>query len=142
MTVGVWDPAGSSKVIDAGLLGRFLALAGVLLEQVGVAAAEAVAAIKADAALQAAGLGGDSWVMRQEADAWQAAGDLINPEIVSLICLFTLLERDQSGWDAGSKSPVIPLVKLLKERGAFAPELRKWIKLNTDNRYLPNGSVI
>ena len=46
------------------------------------------------------------------------------------------------GWDGGVRSPVIYLVKLMKERGLFTPELRKWIKKNTDNRYLPNGSVL
>jgi hypothetical protein len=37
---------------------------------------------------------------------------------------------------------VIPLVKMLKERGDFDADLRKWIKSNTKNRYLPYGSAI
>ena len=69
-------------------------------------------------------------------------GQLKDDDLISLVRLFTLLERDLSGWDAGSKSPVIPLVKLLKARGSFDPALRKWIKANTSNRYLPHGSAI
>jgi hypothetical protein len=37
---------------------------------------------------------------------------------------------------------VIYLVRLLKQRGTFEPELRQWIKANTDNRYLPNGALV
>ncbi|MFT7688808.1 MAG: hypothetical protein ACI9FB_004173, partial [Candidatus Azotimanducaceae bacterium] len=33
-------------------------------------------------------------------------------------------------------------VKVLKKRQLFDAELRKWIKANTENRYLPNGAVL
>ena len=46
------------------------------------------------------------------------------------------------GWEAGKKNPVIYLVRILKDRDGFDPELRKWIKTNTDNRYLPYGSAL
>ena len=36
----------------------------------------------------------------------------------------------------------IYLVKILKGRSAFRPELRKWVKTNSDNRYLPHGAVL
>ena len=49
---------------------------------------------------------------------------------------------NENWWEAGNKSPVIPLVKILKERGDFEADLRKWIKSNTKNRYLPNGSAL
>ena len=62
-------------------------------------------------------------------------------DILVLIKLFTLIEV-LPGWDAGSKSPVIALSKLLKRRNAFTPDIRKWIKSNTDNRYLPYGSAL
>ena len=74
--------------------------------------------------------------------AWQLATNLSSADIEPLIRLFTLLERQVPGWDAGNKSPVIPLVKLLKARDDFSPELRKWIKANTENRYLPYGSAL
>ena len=135
MTVGVWDPAGSSsKTIDAGLLQRFLELARRLPESVPEPLNETV--------LDAADLAKEHWVMRLDASAWQLAEQLKDDDLTSLVRLFTLLERDLPGWDAGSKSPVIPLVKLLKARGSFDPALRKWIKANTSNRYLPHGSAI
>ncbi len=62
--------------------------------------------------------------------------------LTSLIRFFTLAETQLPGWQAGNKSPVIPLVGMLKERHEFSAELRKWIKSNTDNRYLPYGSVL
>ena len=139
MTVGVWDPVGSgSKTIDVGLLQRFLELARRLSEPL----PEPLPGPLNDAALDAADLTKAHWVMRLDASAWQLAGQLKDDDLISLVRLFTLLERDLSGWDAGSKSPVIPLVKLLKARGSFDPALRKWIKANTSNRYLPHGSAI
>ena len=62
--------------------------------------------------------------------------------IVRLVRFFTLAEMQLAGWEAGKQSPVIPLVKVLKGRGSFDAELRRWIKTHTDNRYLPYGSVL
>ena len=74
--------------------------------------------------------------------AWEAAEAKDSETIISLVRLFTLVEEQVSGWEAGSKSPVIPLVKVLRARDDFEVELRKWIKANTKNRYLPNGSAL
>ena len=80
--------------------------------------------------------------MNQDASAWQSAEDLSADDLVSLVRFFTLVEAGVSGWEAGRKSPVIPLVRFLKARDAFTPELRRWVKSNTDNRYLPYGSAL
>lgn len=129
MGVGVWEPGGDKPKtgqIDAELLG----LLDLLPE---------------DASLELlaqTGLADHQWLMKLDASAWQAAEELHDESLVHLVRLFTLLEMRVPGWDAGNQSPVIPLVKILKSREAFPAELRKWIKANTDNRYLPNGSAL
>jgi hypothetical protein len=81
-------------------------------------------------------------LMKLDAAAWAFAEQLTDEEVVTLIRFFTRAEMELPGWEAGKRSPVIPLVKILKSRDGFGADLRKWIKSNTDNRYLPNGSVL
>lgn len=82
-------------------------------------------------------------LVRQDAVDWQAAaGNLGDEDVVSLIRLFTLGESVFPSWESGAKSPVIPLAAELKRRGAFPPELTRWIKANTGNRFLPYGSLM
>jgi hypothetical protein len=74
---------------------------------------------------------------------WAAAvGPLADAEIIALIRVFTRGERDLPGWEAGAKSPVVPMVRELKKRGRFDPSLSAWIKANTNNRFLPHGSLM
>ncbi len=134
MVVSTWDPnreKGSGKesatVIDNDQLASFLRLP--------------VAGPFSVLALEAAGVVSLQHVMRLDVDVWEVAEGLTTSEIVHLIRVFTLIESIP-GWEAGDKSPVISLVKILKSRGEFGAELRKWIKSNSDNRYLPYGSVL
>lgn len=84
----------------------------------------------------------DSWLMKSGGEVWKEAEVLTDTDIRRLIVFFTLAEKQLFGWEAGRLSPVIDLVRILKQRRSFQPELRKWIKANTDNRYLPNGAVL
>ena len=84
----------------------------------------------------------DANLMRLGEECWRNAELLADDEFEPLIKFFTLAEMQLAGWDGGVRSPVIYFVKQMKKRGLFTPELRKWIKKNTDNRYLPNGSVL
>ena len=84
----------------------------------------------------------DAGLMTQPEENWSVAESLPDGDIVALVRFFTLAEMQLTGWEAGKRSPVIPLVKILKARSAFTPELRKWIKASTDNRYLPNGAAL
>lgn len=79
-------------------------------------------------------LGKESWIL--------SAADFSNEELIHLIRFFTLAEQQLEGWQAGAESPVIWLVKVLRQRRA-APdkELLLWIKANSDNRFLPNGAL-
>ena len=134
MSVGVWEPEKNGdqpqQAVSSPLLEKFLRLASELEETV-----------TADD-LQSSSLDNESWVMTAEASAWQAAEGLESSQLEMLARLFTIVEQQVAGWDAGKTSPVIPLVRILKSRDAFTPELRKWIKAHTDNRYLPHGSAL
>lgn len=72
----------------------------------------------------------------------QLAAELDSEVVVGLIRLFTLGEGVFPAWEAGARSPVVPLVGLLKSRNAYPRELTKWIKANTSNRFLPHGSLM
>jgi len=132
MSVGVWKPGGGaeSRVVNPALLDRFLRLANGLSGAVDAGM------------LDAAELANENWVMKAGPTAWEAARALDSDMAISLVRLFTLVEEQVSGWEAGNKSPVISLAKILKERGDLEADLRKWIKSNTKNRYLPHGSAL
>ena len=85
----------------------------------------------------------DNAGLMQLAEApWQVAEAFGDEELIALIRFFTLAEMQLEGWHGGKRSPVIYLVRILKARGAFDAGLRRWIKANTDNRYLPYGSAL
>jgi hypothetical protein len=71
-----------------------------------------------------------------------AYADFRSAELNSLARLFTILERDLSGWEGGKFCPVIYIVKELRKRGESISELKRWIKTHSTNRYLPYGSAI
>ena len=74
---------------------------------------------------------------------WSAvAQDLSTEDLVALIRLFTLGEGQFSSWQAGAKSAVIKLARVMKAREEMTSELTAWIKANTDNRFLPYGDLM
>lgn len=131
MGVGVWQPGegSTSAGIDEALLEKFVEAGHFLGDSVD------------EAFLEQYEIAGESQVMKAGVDTWDATEVLPIEDILVLIRLFTLVEV-LPGWEAGPKSPVIALVKLLKRRNAWGAETRKWIKQNTDNRYLPYGSAM
>ncbi len=73
---------------------------------------------------------------------WHTYAAKLSDEVIcGLVRLFTRSEMKYAGWQAGDKSPVIALVKILKQRGAFESALNRWIKSHTDNKFLPHGSL-
>ena len=70
------------------------------------------------------------------------AQDLSTEDLVALIRLFTLGEGQFSSWQAGAKSAVIKLARVMKARKEMTPELTAWIKANTDTRFLPYGDLM
>lgn len=130
MSIGLWDPDNDKKsrtAVEAELIDSFLMLP--IEESISPRDLEKV------------GLDAHQAVMRLGVEAWQLAESRSVTELDHLIRVFTLIES-LPGWDAGAKSPVIAFVKILKSNGQFGPDLRKWIKSNTDNRYLPYGSAL
>ena len=81
-------------------------------------------------------------LMTLEMTSWDCISDWDDHRLEALIRFFTLAEMQLPGWQGGNKSPVIALVRMLKKRDAFPQELRRWIKANTDNRFLPYGSAL
>ena len=74
---------------------------------------------------------------------WSAAAQNVSTQdVVALIRLFTWGEGQFSSWQAGAKSAVIKLVRVMKARKEMTPELTAWIKANTDNRFLPHGDLM
>ena len=130
MSVGLWEPNSDKRsgvVVGEEVIDSFLALPKnqyISLQD-----------------LEKLGLDSRQSVMRLGVEAWQLAEDRSVDELNQLIRVFTLIEA-LPGWEAGAKSPVIAFVKILKAKGQFGPDLRKWIKSNTDNRYLPYGSAL
>ena len=131
MTIGVWHPAkaDAEKGLSLDDLKAYAVLTDGALENLA-------------ASLSAAQIGGDGRLMRLDEAPWQVATALSDEELVNLVRFFTLAERQLPGWDGGKQSPVIYLVRILKQREAFTPVLRQWVKANTDNRYLPNGALL
>ncbi len=129
MSVGVWEPGNPSSVSPEQIVAVVEQARQVDVEQLKLNCDEAFVADHA-------------WMMKLEESEWRSAESLSAEDLVGLIRFFTLAEMQLQGWEAGSKNPVIYFVRMLKSRGEFPPELRKWVRANTDNRFLPNGAAL
>jgi hypothetical protein len=129
VTVGSYDPDAEASGLGAAEIAEFLGAAGALEEP--------------DFRLSRDRIGALAALARHDAhcDWAAAAANLSSAELESLVRLFTLAER-LPGWDAGARSPVIVLVAELKRRDAYPEALTAWIKANTNNRFLPYGSLL
>jgi len=80
--------------------------------------------------------------MQLEDKHWQQSAIAFeNEEIEALMRFFTVAEQ-LAGWKADGKSPVIPLGKMLKQRGVgINRNLTLWIKAHSNNQYLPHGPL-
>lgn len=85
----------------------------------------------------------DSQLIRLPAQRWLEESEAWDKEqLWQLIRFFTLAEAQLPGWDAGAESPVIPLARSLRQRGApLDRDQLQWIKQHSDNRYLPYGPL-
>lgn len=134
MALGTWDP----KLVTQG---SDLALEPALLERL-------IAFDREDSLAQLEHLLGGADQQRLAAlmtldhAQWRAAADaLCDADVLHLIRFFAVAEN-LPGWQAGAKSPVIPLAKLLRERGArLDTSLLQWLRSVNDNRYLPYGPL-
>ena len=81
-------------------------------------------------------------LMKIDFPRWQAAAEpLKDDDLLHLIRFFAMAEN-LPGWEAGATSPVIPLAKMLRQRGArLHKSLLQWLREVNDNRYLPYGPL-
>ena len=136
MSVGSWDPnlhkADTSVTISTELLARFIAISQQeQLNRIGDC-------VDAEQQQLYAGL------MTLPQKAWEdAVSALLEADIYHLMRFFTVAEMQLPGWEAGDKSPVIWLNKILKARGEpLGKDQIQWIKQHTRNRFLPYGSAL
>ena len=127
MSVGAWDPAEQIRALDASVLAELTEAAKRLhLDGFGLSAAAA---------------GRLAATVRLAPEAWRAAEGLADDDLIALVRFYTLAEGRFADWKAGAKSPVIALCRMLRSRGAWPADLTAWIKANSDNRFLPYGSL-
>lgn len=81
-------------------------------------------------------------LMAKAGDWKQFAEPADDNTIINWIKVLVLCEEQYSGFDCGAKSPVIPLVGVLRQRGTYSREITSWIKENSSNRFLPYGSLL
>lgn len=134
MTIGSWDPnekkTTANNEVNSELLACFIAATKKLPCELNK--------ILSSEQLQ------QSQIIEASASAWQIAiNEFSNEELVLLIQFFTVVEAQLPAWAAGAKSPAILINRELRRRGEkLNKEILLWIKDNTDNRFIPNGSPI
>ena len=69
-------------------------------------------------------------------------GTACSARLVGWARVLTLADESISGCDAGAKSPVIAIARLLRARGDYPDDLTAWIKSVSRNRFLPYGSLM
>ncbi len=134
MSIGSWDPTAESAAyhqqIEPHTLDRFIAYSREDRLQ------ELEQLICGDESQVLAGL------MQIEHGAWlEAAENRPDDDLIHLIRFFAVAEN-LPGWEAGSKSPVIPLARALRNRGhRLDRSLLQWLREVSDNRFLPYGPL-
>lgn len=134
MSLGSWDPnvesADATLLSEPGLLRRLAAFdreqqLGQLDELLGD-----------DEKQRLAGL------MKVDHETWRSTAEpLSDDEVIHLLRFFAVAEN-LPGWEAGAESPVIPLAKVLRQRGSrLDKELLQWLREVNDNRFLPYGPL-
>ena len=129
MSVGTWNPAEQVTELGASVLGRLISAAGQPSES--------------DFGLTPSDIERLAGVAHSNRVDWQSAADgLSDDELISLVHLYTLAEARFPAWKSGAHSPVIVMAKTLRGRGAWPDELTAWIRNNSQNRFLPYGSLL
>ena len=134
MSLGSWDPKVEARstelLLESDLLHRLIAYSHdeqlAQLEQL----------LNANDKQRLAGL------MKIDPLIWQTAAEpLLENDLLHLIRFFAVAEY-LPGWEAGATSPVIPLAKILRQRGVrLDKSLLQWLREVNDNRYLPFGPL-
>lgn len=125
--VGTWDPTAAPVLGDR------------QVELIGKACRHLDAA---DLGLTVAERGELASLMTAAGEVWaERVNSASSDVLVAWIRFLTLAESRLPGFEAGSKSPVILIARVLRSRGDYPENLNAWIRANTDNRFLPYGSL-
>lgn len=134
MSLGTWDPkadpADSTTLVQPALLRRLISYdQDDQLQQLEQLLSE-------DDKQRLAGL------MKVEHNVWQAAAEPLPEEDLLHLIRFFAVAENLPGWETGAGSPVIPLAKVLRQRGVrLEKPLLQWLREVNDNRYLPYGPL-
>jgi len=141
MSVESFDPGAEVAQLTSGALTRLLELSEGLPVEVGQGDEYSKYIDEIGfTALERSSMAG---LMTAPANDWQNAAESLEVgQVEALIRFLTLAEEAIGGWQAGDRSPVIALVKVLKNRGSYDRALTRWIKANSSNRFLPHGSLM
>ena len=124
--VGAWEPAPKLEARHA--------------QALDVAAAQAASdALAVDSAVTALLRQVFAATADERADLFD---DEPSPRLVGWARALTLAEETIPGCEAGAKSPVIALARVLRARGDYPHELTPWIRRVSSNRFLPYGSLM
>lgn len=76
--------------------------------------------------------------------AWIKAIEGLSVEQVKKLCVFfTVGEMEFSNWVFASKNPTIYFIKHLKTQSTpLEKDFIRWLKKQTDNRYIPYGAAL
>ena len=76
--------------------------------------------------------------------AWIKAIEGFSAEQVKNLCMFfTIGEMEFSNWAFASKNPTIYFIKHLKAQSTpLEKDFIRWLKKQTDNRYIPYGAAL
>ena len=134
MSLGSWDPqadaAAHTVSLEPATLERLSAYSRD--EQLG----ELEQLIQGDDSQTLAGL------MQLDHALWQQAADALDDESILHLIRFFAVAENLPGWEAGDKSPVIPLAKVLRKRGQrLDKDFLLWLREVSDNRFLPYGPL-
>ncbi len=134
MSLGTWDPSQDNKKLDATNTDL----------SAWISAGDAEKVDTTSKALSTEQISALTPLMKQSRAFWASAAESLNkPEIENLIRFFALAEEHNSQLAAGNDSPVIGLNRALKKRGEqLDKDMLIWLRKNSTNRYLPNGSVL
>ena len=131
MNIGNWTPTNPDAEIDSALLETGLSASreGKLEELTQILSLDQ----QTDLASQ----------LRLPKETWLIALEHYNSEqLKALLRFFVRAEMLVPGCEVGDQSPAIWANKLLRQRGdRLTKEDLLWIRENTNNRFIPNGSI-
>lgn len=134
MSIGSWDPSLGSQAQELALDSALLARLEAYSREGQLAQLDEV--MSDEDKQQLAGL------MQLDHDHWRAAVEPLDSASIGHLIRFLAVAENLPGWEAGAASPVIPLAKVLRERGERLERAELlWLREVSENRFLPYGPL-